>query len=248
MKALILAAGMATRLRPLTDNTPKCLLTLGGRTLLGRALDALKAAGLSEVVIVTGFMREKIEEFVRENYADMSVEFIHNEPYASTNNIYSLWLARPAVDGESVLLLDSDILFDPRVIVRLQESSFPSCLAMNDHPLGQEEIKVVADGEGYVAEIGKTCEIEASVGESIGIEKMSAEYVGALYEELGRMIGDEGLTGIFYEAAFERLIPQGHRFGIVDTTDLLAMELDTVEDFRHAETVIAERHDMTAVK
>lgn len=239
MKALILAAGMATRLRPLTDNTPKCLLSLGGRTLLGRTLDALITNGIADVVIVTGFMRKKIEAFVRENYAGLSVRFIHNEPYASTNNIYSLWLARPAVDGGETLLLDSDILFDPKVIARLQDSPFPSCLAMNVHPLGEEEIKVVLDGAGFVTEIGKTCDIAASAGESVGIEKMSAGYVSALYRELETMIEKEGLVNVFYEAAFQRLIPKGQRFGAVDITDLLSIELDTVEDFKHAEELIS---------
>ena len=94
MKALILAAGMASRLRPLTANTPKCLLKIGERCLLQRSIDALIASGIDELVIVTGFLREKIESFVASHYPNLKVKFIFNEVFDSTYNIYSLWLAR----------------------------------------------------------------------------------------------------------------------------------------------------------
>ena len=114
MKAIILAAGIASRLRPLTDNTPKCLLKIGERCLLQRTFDALIENGIKEFVIVTGYLKEQIEEFLQKNYAGANITFIHNDVYDSTNNIYSLWLTRPVADGEDVLLLDSDILFSPQ--------------------------------------------------------------------------------------------------------------------------------------
>ena len=96
MKAIILAAGTASRLRPLTDNTPKCLLNIGERPLLQRSMDALCENGIDEFVIVTGYLHEMIEDFVARTYPEgIRVTFIHNEVYATTNNIYSLWLARP---------------------------------------------------------------------------------------------------------------------------------------------------------
>ena len=78
------------------------------------------------------------------------------------------------------------------------------------------------------------------MGESVGIEKMTADYTVALYAELDQMIEHEGLVDIFYERAFERLIPQGHTFTVVDTTDIFSMELDTVEDFERAKELIPE--------
>ena len=112
MKAVILAAGIASRLRPLTDTTPKCLLKVGERCLLQRAFDALLQNGFREFVIVTGYRQQQIVNFLEAHYPALEVTFIYNEKYASTNNIYSLWLTRPYVDKEDILLLDSDILFD----------------------------------------------------------------------------------------------------------------------------------------
>ena len=115
MKAVILAAGTASRLRPLTEHTPKCLLKIGERSLLQRSIDAIIAAGVRNFVIVTGYLHEQIEQFISEQYGDsISVEFIHNDVYDSTNNIYSLWLACPAVDGQQFLLLDSDLVYTPQ--------------------------------------------------------------------------------------------------------------------------------------
>jgi hypothetical protein len=72
----------------------------------------------------------------------------------------------------------------------------------------------------------------------VGIEKMTEEYSTALFRELEQMIEGEGLIDIFYERAFERLIPQGHTFQIVDTTNFFSIELDTVEDFENAKKLI----------
>lgn len=235
MKAVILAAGIASRLRPLTNDKPKCLLEIGNRCLLERAIDGLLLHQVDEVIIVTGYLKELIETFVKTKYPALSVQFIYNEVYASTNNIYSLWLALPAILHEKeFLLLDSDILYDPEIIRLLQESPYENSLALDAHHLGEEEIKVITNEKNQIIEISKTCSIEKAIGESIGIEKISGSYLTALYGELSQMITVEKLDNIFYERAFERLIPQGYYFYPVNTSKYFSMELDTVEDFRNA--------------
>lgn len=233
-----MAAGMAKRLRPLTDERPKCLLTVGSRTLLQRTFDAMIAAGISEFVVVTGYRGEMIRDFLLNTYpSSLTFHFLHNADYEHNNNIYSLWMTRELVRGREFLLLDSDILFDPAIIQRmLQEPG--TALALNRHELGEEEIKVIVDSNNQVVEISKVCSPSEAIGESVGIEKMEADYSEALFAELDRMIEGEGLIDIFYERAFERLIPQGHSFHIVDTTDYFSIELDTVDDFNSARELI----------
>ena len=237
MIGVILAAGMARRLRPLTDTRPKCLLTVGERTLLQRTVDAMTGAGIDELVVVTGYRAEMLRTFLTEHYPSLDIHFIHNADYEHNNNIFSLWLTRPYTDGRDFVLMDSDILFDPAVLPYLLKSE-GTVLAVNRHELGDEEIKVITDADGYVTEISKTCSIEAAIGESVGIEKMMADYSTALFRELEQMIEREGLIDVFYERAFERLIPQGHCFRAVDTTSFFSIELDTVEDFNRAKELI----------
>lgn len=243
MKAVILAAGMASRLRPLTEHTPKCLLKVGERSLLQRSIDALKSNGILDFVIVTGYLHEMIEAFVAEEYGNsINVTFIHNKVFDSTNNIYSLWLAKPEAEGEEILLLDSDLLYDPEIIARVLADNAENVLTLIRHNLGEEEMKVVLDKEnGTITEISKTCNPLDAAGESLGIEKMGRDYTSALFKELEPMMNEEHLENVFYERAFERLLAKGHTYNVIDVTELFSCELDTVEDFENAKAKIPEK-------
>lgn len=239
MKAVILAAGTASRLRPLTEHTPKCLLQIGERCLLQRSMDALIQNGIDQFVIVTGYLHEMIENFVAQQYGDsISVKYIHNEVYSSTNNIYSLWLARPEAENEDFLLLDSDLLYDANIVKEVLACDADNVLTLIKHELGEEEMKVVIDEKGVIREISKTCNVADAAGESLGIEKIGKAYSTALYHELEVMMNQEHLENKFYELAFERLIPQGHSYRVIDVTRYFSCELDTVEDFNNAKDKI----------
>ena len=233
---------MAKRLRPLTDTQPKCLLKVGERTLLERTVAAMTAAGISEFVVVTGYRAEMIKDFLEnldnlESLGKPKFTFLHNADYEHNNNIYSLWMAGQIVRGKEFLLMDSDILCDPAAVLRIANEK-EAALAVNRHELGEEEMKVVVDAQMHITEISKTCRPEDAMGESVGIEKITAIYSEALYNELDQMILNEGLIDIFYERAFERLIPQGHTFRVVDTTNYFSYELDTPEDFQRAQELM----------
>ena len=240
MIGVILAAGMAKRLRPLTDTKPKCLLEVGGKTLLQRTVDAMAATGITEFVVVTGYRAEQIRDFLTQRYPDFAIHFLHNADYEHNNNIYSLWMSGQVARGQEFLLMDSDILCDPETVavVARQETS---ALAVNRHELGEEEMKVVVDADMHITEISKTCRPENALGESVGIEKMLADYSEALFRELDQMIVHEGLIDIFYERAFERLIPKGYTFKVIDTTRFFSFELDTPEDFEQASRLLPDK-------
>ena len=237
LTGVILAAGMAKRLRPLTDTQPKCLLKVGERTLLERTVEAMLRAGATEFVVVTGYRAEMIRNFLTNRYPSLTFRFLHNADYEHNNNIYSLWMAGQVVRGRDFLLMDSDILCDPAAVVRIGNEP-QSALAVNRHELGDEEMKVVVDAYQNITEISKTCNPSNAMGESVGIERVTADYSEALYRELDQMILHEGRIDSFYERAFERLIPQGYTFRVVDTTSYFSYELDTPEDFERAKKLM----------
>lgn len=228
---------MAKRLRPLTDTMPKCLLKVGGRTLLERTVEAMRQAGITEFVVVTGYRADMIRDFLTAYDESLSFTFLHNADYEHNNNIYSLWMAGEVVRGKDFLLMDSDIFCDPAAVVRIAQEP-ESALAVNRHECGEEEMKVVVDGDMRITEISKTCSPADAMGESVGIEKITADYSEALYKELDQMILEEKLIDIFYERAFERLIPQGHTFRVVDTSSYFSYEIDTPEDYEHVKNQI----------
>ena len=231
MIGVILAAGISSRLRPLTDTTPKSLLPVGGKPLLQRSLEAICDSDIRRCVIVTGYRREMIERFVAKVRLPLDISFVYNEHYHTTNNNYSLWLAGEAVKEEMVMM-DADILFDRRILTRLLASEHANALVirMTDH-LGDEEIKVQLDNEGRVVRIGKDIPSPIASGESLGIEKFSTANAQQLFSILEkRKDRDE-----FYEASFQELIEKGARLFAVDTAGYACMEIDTAEDLVAAE-------------
>lgn len=239
MIGVILAAGMAKRLRPLTDNCPKCLLQVGSKTLLQRTVDAMLSVGVESLVVVTGYKGDMIRSFITKMYPSVQVVFLDNKDYANNNNIFSLWMAGQEVRGKDFLLMDSDILCDPAVVAAVA-SKEQSSLAVNRHELGEEEMKVVVDEDMNIVEISKTCSPKDALGESVGIEKITADYSEALFRELDVMIKEEKLIDVFYEQAFQRLIAKDHSFVVVDTTNYFSYELDTPEDFEQASATIPQ--------
>ncbi len=235
MIGIILAAGIASRLRPLTEHTPKCLLNVGEKSILKRTIGNLIKNSVTEIVIVTGYLKEKIENFVLENYPDLKVKFIYNERYNSTNNIYSLWMTKDAVLNNDVLLLDSDIVFDSRIVKLLINSEYENCLAVKStEKLSEEEIKITLNPDNSISEISKEVNINTAIGESIGIEKFSTSFLNDLFNILDKMILDEKLDNIFYEAAFQRMIDGNAKIFPVSVGKLKCLEIDFVEDFKKA--------------
>ena len=125
MQAIMLAAGMGRRLGKYTGENTKCLLPVAGRTLLERAVDALKAAGIGKLVIVVGYRAGNLKKFAAERIRGIEIEYVENADYATTNNIYSLWLAREQLAADDTILMESDLIYEPGVIRALVEHPAP---------------------------------------------------------------------------------------------------------------------------
>lgn len=236
MKTVILAAGVASRLKPLTDNTPKCLLRVGEKTILEMTIENILNTTESEIIIVTGYLQNKIRDFINRRFPELKICYIYNEFYSSTNNIYSLWLTKNMVSGNDMLMMDSDIVFDKRIIGKLLNSGYRNCLALKCHEVHEEEIKVKTDNKGRITEISKEVLPIEALGESIGIELFRKEGVSDLFKILDRKVITEKKVNIFYEAAFQELSD----LYAVDTTEHFCMEIDTADDLRAAEEMIQE--------
>jgi choline kinase len=247
VKAVLLAAGTSSRLRPLTNETPKCLLDVGGAPILRRALAHLAAAKVHEVVLVTGFQEQKIQAAVREWFPQLRVTLISNPDYATTNNAYSLLLTRERVAGREFILLDSDIVFEEGVLRLVMDSPHADCLALRPDPnLGAEEIKARCDAGGRVLEIGKTFDPKLAAGESIGIERFAATTSARLFEVLEERVIRRELRREFYEASFQQMIDQGLDMRALSVGGLYCTEIDTLEDLAAAKEYFLARAERVA--
>ncbi|RPI13200.1 MAG: phosphocholine cytidylyltransferase family protein [Ignavibacteriae bacterium] len=234
MQAIILAAGLSKRLRPLTDSTPKCLLKIGEKNILERTIDNVLKNNITEFVMVTGYRENMIKDFIKERYPELNIQYLTNSDYENNNNSYSLWMTKDLIKGDC-LLLDSDILFDYHIISKLLCSGFDNCLAVNaNHKLGEEEIKVIVDSGNKILHIGKELQPETSFGESIGIERFSYDFFRKLGEVLDRKIAKENNVNEFYEASFQELIDAGNGIFAVNVSEYKSMEIDTPTDLTRA--------------
>ena len=131
-KAVILAAGVGNRLRPYTRKYPKCFVEVAGVSILENTLTHLAALGCEEVVIVIGHHKELIIEKFGAKFLEMSIVYVVAESYETTNNIYSLWLARSHLT-EDVLLLEADVFFERAVLERLLSESSGNSAVVSQH-------------------------------------------------------------------------------------------------------------------
>jgi choline kinase len=140
-----------------------------------------------------------------------------------------------------MLLLDSDIIFDSRIIGQLINSDYEDCLALRStETLSEEEIKCLLNKDGSIKEISKTINPSDAIGESIGIEKFSKDLVFRLFTILDRKILDKNEVNIFYEAAFQDAMDSGAKIYPVDVEEYKCMEIDTVEDFKSAGSLVKD--------
>jgi len=237
IRCVLLAAGQATRLRPLTDDCPKCLLPVGQETILARAIRILASRGLKQFTVVDGFCGDQIRLALSEGFPGLDFTFVHNGDYATTNNAWSLMLACDAIGAgnEPIFLLDSDIVFEAEVIDRILTDKAPNRLGLRTTgTVGEEEMKVRLDDAGRVMDLSKEMTPATAVGESVGLEVFSAPSVKLLSRILNKRMKTEHRVNEYYEASFVEMIRSGHEILPVDLADLRCMEIDTLEDLTAA--------------
>jgi choline kinase len=230
MKAIILAAGSSKRLGKLTEHTPKCLLSLGDKTILQHQLENLRDSGLNDIVLVTGFCEDLIKAA-----CGSACRYISNPVFATTNSIYSLWLAREeAQDG--FVVLNSDVVFHPHVLTRLLHSPFPDALAISCHgSLGEEEMKVQVRDERICA-ISKELAPDEAQGENIGIVKFSPQGAKVLFDKIEELVA-AGTVNAWLPLAFQKICSY-HALFAVSAAGLPWIEIDFPEDLEKARTEI----------
>ena len=186
-KAIIIAAGMGIRLNPLTNNKPKCLLKIGGKTIMERQLETLRLCGVTDISVIRGYKGEKI------NFP--GIKYYENINYQNNNILNSLFYAEPEMEGEFIISY-SDILYDKSVVEKLLKNKNDISIVVDtdwqeyyrdrtEHPIEQAENVIIRDGK--VFKIGKHIRADESDGEFIGMAKFSEKGGEILKREFQRV-------------------------------------------------------------
>lgn len=233
MKALILAAGRGKRLWPYTSDRPKCLLDIGGVTILEHQLANLESAGVRRVVLVCGFGVDRIRRKLEECKLGLHVRLLYNPFFAVADNLVSLWAARGDM-GEDFLLLNGDNVFHPDVLDRLTTSSasVTRLMIQRKSTYDADDMKVVLEGE-FVRQIGKKLPSAQADAESIGIMQFCGAGVRQLLRTLEESVMEETALGGLFVEAIQSLVNKGQSVSVGDIGDLPWADVDTPDDLAY---------------
>lgn len=231
MIAVILAAGLSKRLRPLTNKIPKCLLSVGEETLLSRYLRILEKSGVEKTIIVTGFNAEAVAAEVAQLDTNMPIECVYNAAYQNTTPIEGLLVVKYQLltEKDDFLLLNSDVYFLEESIKLLIQSPNSGVLIDSAAAFIPDEMFVNFDDAGHVTEISKKLFPKAShQGKSVQVTKFLKEDALSFLTNADAIASNEGVQ--YPAEAFDILI-KSNRFFAIDSPNTFSQELDTVEDY-----------------
>ncbi len=234
MKAVIVAAGMSRRLRPLTNLMPKPLLEIDGDSLIGRSVRLLRDNGVDEIIVVVGYRHEQIME-----HLDEEVLYVYNPHYKINNNMASLGLTASHVRGKQFLYLHADILYHQKILEACITNISSTVLMVDKTKNYSESMKVVVKNNTFI-ESSKMIPIPRSYGEWIGINKFSAKVSMRLFEIIDETIA-AGQVNVFDTHALTLLAKEGNKLPVLDVKGLPWIEIDTIEDYEMAKKEIYPR-------
>lgn len=245
MQALILAAGMGRRLRYATADNPKCLVEVNNRTLLEHSLDNLAKLPLRRIVLVVGYRGEKIRSLVGDSYNGIPVVYVDNPDYETTNNIYSLFLARRLLAEDDAILLESDLIYEEGVLRRLSDDPLPNLAVVDKYQPHMDGTVVKISDDNLITSIIPNAQFDYreidSYYKTVNIYKFSSRFSSETYipflEAYCQVLG----TNRFYEQVLRVILT-------LDQKNLWAAELqgekwyeiDSIADLRNAELLFAD--------
>lgn len=237
MKAVILAAGLGTRLRPITDTVPKCMVPVNGQCIIDKQIENLKENNLkeSDIYVIGGYKEDVLSGHLKKKFPD--INFISNFRYNETNNMYSLYLASPFVKGEEFLLMNADVFYDSNIIAGLLQDK-GSRIACDRSGYMEESMKITLSENGNINHISKKITEADHYAVSIDVYRISPESSEKLFKEIEDTIlvrKDENswteiaLDAIFSQTEFTPYVIEGRWF-----------EIDTLEDLKTAESIFGK--------
>ena len=241
MRAIILAAGKGSRLEPVSGESVKCLVQLGGVTLIERQFGYLRSCGISEIAVVVGFQADRIRRT-----CGPEVEYIENPIFAETNSMYSLWLARHFF-GNGFVVLNSDVFFHPQLLTDLLTAKHEDAILVswrNETKYGDEEMKVKVRG-GQLMDISKDMDPSEADGENVGIVKFGATGAGVLAKELENLIANGAMRSWAPRAFLE--FTKTRPLHAVGTRGFPWIEIDFPDDLRRAQDEILPQIPLSVI-
>ncbi|MFC1508712.1 HAD-IIA family hydrolase [Candidatus Omnitrophota bacterium] len=240
IKAIILATGIGYRLRPMTNNIPKCLVKTAGKPLLQYQLDAYEKAGVTDIYIVVGYEGQAIRDYCK-HHKNLKITIIDNEIYGNTNNMYSLYLAKEFLQDNPFILNNADLVVSDELVSKIVQSEYESLIAVDVGSYNDESMKVSIDQHNKITDISKLLSKKDSYGCSLDFYKFSRESGTILFNEIENIIEKDHNQKDWTESALQRLFKRGElHCNILDISGLSWVEINDYDDLAQSDELFSQ--------
>jgi choline kinase len=234
MKAIIMAAGIGSRLRKQLGNQPKCCTEVGGEALIERMLRLLADKGIRDVALVLGYQSEVVIGRLR---GKTQARFYVNPFFNVTNSISSLWFAREELDGQDdTVILNGDLFFEPSLLDAVVESTGSAVMFADPRRVEDADYRFGYDN-GLLRRYGKNLSVADTTGEYIGVAKIRRALVGEFRAGLEVLVAAQQ-HGLWWEDVLYNLCATKRPINIVEITDSFWAELDYIEDYERIQAFL----------
>lgn len=207
MKALILAAGLGTRLAPLTKDRPKSMVAVNGIPIIHKQIENLLKNNITDIYVVTGYFSNILASSISSQYP--SVKFIHSKEYETTNNMYSAYLSRDIIGNSAFIMMNADVFFDSSIITSLLSDTSESCIVTDIGTFNEESMKVIVTNN-RVIKISKNITRAEAYGSSIDVYKFSSHSAKVFFSKCSQYIERDAQRKLWSEVALNDILPDVH--------------------------------------
>lgn len=232
-KAIILASGVGKRLRPLTNKTPKSLISFGGVTILERIIQSLIDNKVTDIIITTGHLEREVKKFLRNKYQRINITYVRNPIYDKTNYIYSLWLAREVSKNADIILLHGDLVYASRLMEMIVKKDKSCVLVKRKGRVPRKDFKARIKN-GLITEIGVNV-TGSGARFCLPLYKFLRKDFKKLIREVGKLVKADKLN-CYAEDAFNQISNQVKMRPLYYNKEF-CMEIDNLNDLEKAKKI-----------
>ena len=246
MQAVILAAGMGKRLGELTKGNTKCMIEVGGETLISRLLRQLDKHALSKIILVVGYKAQELKDYLATLQVQTPIEFVENTVYDKTNNIYSLYLAKDYLTTEDTLLFESDLILEDAVISKLINHPYPDLALVDKYESWMDGTVVTLDEENRIQRFIPNGQFKyeeiPSYYKTVNVYKFSQQFSANMYVPFLEAYCTALGKNEYYEQVL-RVITMLDNSGMraLPLTGEQWYEIDDIQDLDIAESIFTDR-------
>lgn len=240
MKAIILAAGVGSRLKAITKIKPKCMINVSGIPIIAHQINAYIDAGVNDIIVATGYKNEIVTGYLASKYSS-KVKIVENPDYSKTNNMYSLYLAKDELNGTDFILSNGDVIFEPSIIDDLVNKAGSDVIACDQGSYDEEAMKISIDNDGNIKNISKNTLSDSAYGNSIDLYRFSVLSSRIFFRELIQIIEVENDINSWVEVAIDRLLRNEQlKMKPFDIAHRRWVEVDNMGDLLIADKVFSQ--------